>query len=223
MAERHPYPAADPLPAARPARRGAVPHDAGASPCGSACSARSSSSRFAVLFFRLWALQVLSGTQYLAAAQNNQLRTIRIEAPRGPILDYKGRLLVANRIGDRRAGLAGVLPATAGADAAPALRRSSASRSPELQQTLREHKGDPLTPVTLKEDAQRGRGPLPEGAPEGVPRRAIERTSTCATTRTGRSRAQILGHVGAVTRRTAQGRPLPPRRHVGQGGRRGCV
>ena len=42
---------------------------------------------FAVLFFRLWSLQVLSGDTYLAAAQGNQLRTIRIEAPRGTILD----------------------------------------------------------------------------------------------------------------------------------------
>ena len=29
---------------------------------------------FAILFFRLWALQVLSGTQHLQAAENNQLR-----------------------------------------------------------------------------------------------------------------------------------------------------
>ena len=46
---------------------------------------------FAVLFFRLWSLQVLSGERYLEAAQNNQLRTIRVEAPRGPILDRNGR------------------------------------------------------------------------------------------------------------------------------------
>ena len=42
---------------------------------------------FAVLFLRLWALQVLNGTQYLRAAQNNQLRTVRVQAPRGPILN----------------------------------------------------------------------------------------------------------------------------------------
>lgn len=52
---------------------------------------------FGILFFRLWALQVLSGTQYLRAAQNNQLRTIRVEAPRGVILDRDGRILVANK------------------------------------------------------------------------------------------------------------------------------
>src|SRR5205814_3890880 len=51
---------------------------------------------FAVLFLRLWALQVLNGTQYLRAAQNNQLRTVRVQAPRGPILDRSGRILVTN-------------------------------------------------------------------------------------------------------------------------------
>ena len=49
---------------------------------------------FAVLFFRLWSLQVLSGDTYLAAAQGNQLRTIRLEAPRGTILDRHGKITV---------------------------------------------------------------------------------------------------------------------------------
>ena len=51
---------------------------------------------FVVLFFRLWSLQVLSGVRYLDAAQNNQLRTIRVEAPRGPILDRNGKVIVGN-------------------------------------------------------------------------------------------------------------------------------
>ena len=51
---------------------------------------------FGVLFFRLWALQVLSGPQYLQAALDNQVRSVRIEAPRGQILDRKGRELVRN-------------------------------------------------------------------------------------------------------------------------------
>ena len=56
---------------------------------------------FAVLFFRLWSLQVLSGARYLDAAQNNQLRTIRVEAPRGPILDREGQGDRRERAGDR--------------------------------------------------------------------------------------------------------------------------
>src|SRR5919201_6915508 len=54
---------------------------------------------FGVLFFRLWSLQVLSGKHYLNAAQNNQLRLLRVEAPRGPILDRQGRVVVSNVAG----------------------------------------------------------------------------------------------------------------------------
>ncbi|HSD80023.1 MAG TPA: penicillin-binding transpeptidase domain-containing protein [Solirubrobacteraceae bacterium] len=53
---------------------------------------------FGVIFFRLWYLQVLSGDQYLAQARNNQVRTMRIPAPRGAIVDRQGRVLVENRV-----------------------------------------------------------------------------------------------------------------------------
>ncbi len=52
---------------------------------------------FAVLFFRLWDLQVLSGTQYLAEAKNNRTREFKVIAPRGDILDRDGEVLVDNR------------------------------------------------------------------------------------------------------------------------------
>src|SRR5436190_5850944 len=50
---------------------------------------------FGILFFRLWALQVLSGPQYLQAALDNQVRSIRVPAERGEILDRNGRPLLA--------------------------------------------------------------------------------------------------------------------------------
>jgi penicillin-binding protein 2 len=53
---------------------------------------------FAIVFFRLWYLQVLSGDKYLAEASNNQVRDIVVPAPRGDILDRNGRVLVDNRI-----------------------------------------------------------------------------------------------------------------------------
>ena len=53
---------------------------------------------FAILFFRLWFLQVINGSQYLADANNNRTREIRVTAPRGEILDRAGNVLVANRI-----------------------------------------------------------------------------------------------------------------------------
>jgi penicillin-binding protein 2 len=52
---------------------------------------------FAVIFFRLWYLQVLSGDKYLAEANNNRIREIRVTAPRGQILDRNGDILVENR------------------------------------------------------------------------------------------------------------------------------
>ncbi len=52
---------------------------------------------FAVLFFRLWNLQVISGDQYLAEAKNNRTREEKVIAPRGDILDRNGEVLVDNR------------------------------------------------------------------------------------------------------------------------------
>ena len=52
---------------------------------------------FSVIFFRLWYLQVLSGDRYLKEAQNNQVREIKVRAPRGEILDRSGHVLVDNR------------------------------------------------------------------------------------------------------------------------------
>jgi len=52
---------------------------------------------FAVIFFRLWYLQVLSGDRYLAEANDNRVREIKVQAPRGEIVDRDGRMLVNNR------------------------------------------------------------------------------------------------------------------------------
>jgi penicillin-binding protein 2 len=52
---------------------------------------------FAILFFRLWNLQVLSGDKYLAEAKNNRTREFKEIAPRGDILDRNGEVLVDNR------------------------------------------------------------------------------------------------------------------------------
>jgi penicillin-binding protein 2 len=52
---------------------------------------------FAVLFTRLWFMQIVSGNEYRKKAEGNRIREISIEAPRGRILDRKGRVLVKNR------------------------------------------------------------------------------------------------------------------------------
>jgi penicillin-binding protein 2 len=52
---------------------------------------------FAIVFFRLWFLQVLSGDQYLAQASTNRVRDVVVQAPRGELIDRHGTALVENR------------------------------------------------------------------------------------------------------------------------------
>ena len=52
---------------------------------------------FGAIFFRLWFLEVLSGEAYLKEANANRVREIKIQAPRGEILDRAGRVLVDNK------------------------------------------------------------------------------------------------------------------------------
>ncbi|MGZ8261025.1 MAG: penicillin-binding transpeptidase domain-containing protein [Caldimonas sp.] len=53
---------------------------------------------FAIIFFRLWFLQVLSGDDYVTQARENRVRKIKIEAPRGDIVDRDGTSLVRTRV-----------------------------------------------------------------------------------------------------------------------------
>ena len=106
---------------------------------------------FAVLFFRLWSLQVLSGARYLDAAQNNQLRTIRVEAPRGPILDRTGKVVVGNVPGTAVKLWVGDMPKQEGRYRM--IRRLAAVLDVPTRRLAREveaRRVDPLTPITVK-------------------------------------------------------------------------
>src|ERR1044072_1555937 len=52
---------------------------------------------FAIIFFRLWFLQVLTGDDYVSQARDNRVRKIKIEAPRGNVVDRNGKTLVKTR------------------------------------------------------------------------------------------------------------------------------
>jgi penicillin-binding protein 2 len=109
---------------------------------------------FCVLFFRLWALQVISGDRYLQEAKNNQVRTFRAPAERGSILDRNGEVLVSN------------VPATAVQLWPAALDQATPERQryvlhrlskllnvpyKDIKGDLATRKDDLLTPVTVKE------------------------------------------------------------------------
>ncbi|NOQ45709.1 MAG: penicillin-binding protein 2 [Desulfobulbaceae bacterium] len=52
---------------------------------------------FAILVTRLWYLQIQEGEEYAHLADNNRVRYLEVSAPRGNVLDRKGREIVTNR------------------------------------------------------------------------------------------------------------------------------
>jgi penicillin-binding protein 2 len=105
---------------------------------------------FAILFLRLWALQVLSGDRYLNAAQNNQLRTVPVEAPRGSIVDRAGRTIVSNVPGTAVQIWTADLPEEGRYAMFKELSKILRVPLPRLTRALEESKDDPLTPILVK-------------------------------------------------------------------------
>jgi penicillin-binding protein 2 len=111
---------------------------------------------FAALFFRLWALQVISGERYLEDARNNQIRAFRPAAPRGSIVDRDGDVLVSNMPGT----LVEIWPAAL--EDAPARQRNAMLRRlsrllgvsfKKVRVRVEERlQADPLTPVAISTD-----------------------------------------------------------------------
>ena len=60
---------------------------------------------FVLLFLRLWYLQIIQADTYQALSEKNRTRYIPIAAPRGPIVDRDGHMLVDNRPAFRIAAL----------------------------------------------------------------------------------------------------------------------
>ncbi len=175
---------------------------------------------FTVLFLRLWALQVLSGEQYAQAAQNNNLRAVRVQAPRGPILDRNGEVLVDNAVGYSIQIWPAELPREGRYEV---LRRLSAipgiGVSPlEMARAIEERRDDPLTPVTVK------RGIHPEQVNQ-ISERADEFPGVVVAENYLRDypykslAAHLLGHVGEASSAQLEDREgLRPGDEVGQGG-----
>ena len=53
---------------------------------------------FAIVFLRLWYLQVLTGDDLRREALDNRVRKVALAAPRGAIVDRNGREIVTNRV-----------------------------------------------------------------------------------------------------------------------------
>jgi penicillin-binding protein 2 len=105
---------------------------------------------FGILFLRLWSLQVLSGDEYLNAAQNNQLRLVRVEAPRGPILDRRGRAIVSNVAGTAVQLWTGDMPKEGRYELVRRLANVLKVSPVALAREVEERRGDPVTPIIVK-------------------------------------------------------------------------
>jgi penicillin-binding protein 2 len=106
---------------------------------------------FCALFARLWYLQVAGGTNLAAAANANRVRTVAEPAPRGRILDAKGRVLADNRVAnvvtfDRR--LEASVRKKVVAELAPLL----GTTVEEIDKRLDDARVSPYTPVPVGVD-----------------------------------------------------------------------
>jgi penicillin-binding protein 2 len=54
---------------------------------------------FGIILFRLWFLQILSGSEFIAQANDHRLHSLKIVAARGSIVDRRGEVIVENRPG----------------------------------------------------------------------------------------------------------------------------
>jgi penicillin-binding protein 2 len=157
---------------------------------------------FCALFFRLWALQVISGEQYLEDARNNQVRTFRLQAPRGSIVDAEGEVLVANVAGT----LVQVWPAAL--DDLPQERRVRVlNRLARLlgvparevhSKVRRRQASDPLSPVVIKQGVGDLRAAYLMEHQNQFPGVQIAQASQRRYERSNIA-AQILGYVGEIS------------------------
>lgn len=172
---------------------------------------------FGALVAYFWSLQVLRGRHFKEEAERNRTRPVTLAAPRGPILDRNGRVLVENRPSfnivlapeqidtpDRTVALL-----------ARALRTGEASIRERIARRENSYQ-----PVVVRPDAtlaevstvEAHRHELPEVSVEVVPLRSYPLAAAAA---------HALGRVGQVSERqlkTAPYRDVAPGSLVGQAG-----
>ena len=171
---------------------------------------------FAIIFFRLWYLQVLTGEQYVQEAAANSVRDLPIAAPRGQILDREGQPIAASMVTNAVQIVPSALP-PAGRPRLTVYRRlgsllgMSAGHIEAL--VIKGRTALPYAPVTIKTAA--GRGVLTELAERqsefpGVTQQPVSIRSYPY----GEMAAQVIGYVGQVNKRELE---KPAFRGVQQG------
>lgn len=152
----------------------------------------------ALLAAFFWHLQVVRGKYFKELAENNRSRSVAIAAPRGPLLDRKGRILVENR-----ASFNIVIAPEHLEDVdltVTRLARVLRMGEAQIRENLARRREDPYRPVVVKEDApaedvaalEARRLELPDVSVDVVPLRSYPLAAAAA---------HSLGRVGEVTER----------------------
>jgi penicillin-binding protein 2 len=141
---------------------------------------------------------VLSGDRYLNAAQNNQLRTIRVEAQRGSIVDRNGAVIVSNVPGTAVRIWPSDLPDEGRYAMFKRLSKILRVPLPKLTQALEDGRDDPLTPIVVKTALHEEQVMYLEEHRDEF--QGVEITSTYLRDYEYRAlAAQLLGYVGEVS------------------------
>ncbi len=179
---------------------------------------------FAALLLRLWALQVLSGSQYVARAQANQFRAVRVQAPRGPILDSSGRVLVTNQPVTSVELWWADLPKAYSRRVSELRELAHVTRVPlyEIAGMIKRRKlaGDLLTPIVIRDEAPRPMATYLQERAGGFPGVVLEPTYIRHYPN-GSLAAQLLGYVSEVSPeelRTLAAQGYRPGDEIGQTG-----
>jgi penicillin-binding protein 2 len=153
---------------------------------------------FAALSSRLWFLQVLAHERYVEASIYTSVRIIETQAPRGRILDARGRPLVENRqsievhvnqqlLGE---GAEDVLLRLAGVLDVPARRLAEALRDPRFY---------PYEPIPVAADVDLGAAAYLEEHAADFPGVTVVNAAVRSYPN-GPLAAHVLGQVGRITR-----------------------
>ena len=178
---------------------------------------------FALIFFRLWYLQVLSGDQYRAVANDNRVSEITLDAPRGQILDANGKILAKNRTAPALQIRKAELPSDK-ADrkrVVERLGRAAEMKPAEIRRQIRKQtKVSLASPVTLQRDVSEKLVFFLAENQEKFPGVSVEEVSV-RDYPSGSLAAHALGYVGEVSAEQLEQprfRQLAPGDAVGQAG-----
>jgi penicillin-binding protein 2 len=153
---------------------------------------------FALLILRLWALQVLSGDEYLRIARSNQVRRIQVEATRGQILDRFGRVLVDNRSVTSVRVWPSALPEKGRYQEMQRLARVLKVPFADVLKKVEQQRLDPVTPITIRSNVPYSIVAWLQERQSDYPGVKIEETQVRRYPY-GELLSQTLGNVGEIT------------------------